>query len=357
MALDDHRAALAIPFVRASRRYAAALLVAALIAAPAHPVAANDPNRTVTIWVHGFDRAGVDRHGIYGDDLLLESVADSVAALGHLPVLRPPSPTPPPPNVVAATTYYGDHPPAYYLAPDVTDIDQVTARWGGGVPRYAMIVAKYARHLLERSGAQQVNFVSASFGSLVVRWLIEKDVEGLASQRKIARWLSAEGLLAGNWAASRDETASLLDLLGIGSVDLDHMSYGWIEANLHSPRTQADDPHYADILMGSLASTDDTDNNAALSLAMMGFGEFAPNDGVQALPDATFQTVTSRSRLIGQPPTLSLFHVDHYGLQNHRGARAEVASFITQRRRVTVTMTSAQVFDLHEIHTPLWDWR
>jgi hypothetical protein len=274
-----------------------------------------------------------------------------------MPVLHPPAQVPLAPNVVAATTYYGDRAPPYYTTSDAADLDQVTARWGGGVPRYAMIVAKYARHLLERSGAQQVDFVSASFGSLVVRWLIEKDVEGLASQKKIARWLSAEGLLAGNWAASRDETEPLLDLLGIASVDLDHMSYGWIAANLHSPRTQADDPHYADILMGSLASTNDTDNNAALSLAMTGYGEFAPNDGVQALPDARFQTITDRSRLLGQAPTLCLYHVDHYGLGDDRGARAEAASFITQRRRVIVTMTSAQVTDLHEIHLPLWDWR
>jgi len=273
-----------------------------------------------------------------------------------LPILDP-STGSPPPNVVAATRYYGDTPPSYYSPADVDEVDQVTARWGGGVPRYALIVAKYARRLLQRSGARQVNFVSASFGSLVVRWLIEKDVGGLAGEGKIARWLSAEGLLCGNWVASRDATVELLQALGISSIDLLHMSYGWVEANLHSPRTEADNPLYAGILIGQFGSTDDTDNNAALSLAMTAYREFEPNDGVQALPDAYFHTVTAASRLLDMPPTMSLFHSGHYDLGDHRGAWVQLASFLTQRRRVTVTMTGAQVFDLHEVQLPYWDWR
>ncbi len=333
------------------------LIVAGLLLGLPRLGSANDPNRTVTIWIHGFDRAGEDRHGVYGDDLLLDPIADSVASLGHLPVLSAVNAAVPPPNVVAATNYYGDTPPAYFTPSDVSDVDQVTNQWGGGVPRYAVVVAKYARHLLQRTGAQQVNFVSVSFGSLIVRWLIEKDVGGLASEGRISRWLSAEGLLAGNWAASRDETVHLLDALGLSSIDLRDMTYGWIEANLHSPRTDADDSLYAGILMGTIGSTDDSDYSAALSLAMSSYKEYAPNDGVQALPDASFRTVSAASRLLGLPPTLSLYHVDHYRIVDHRGAWAQVASFITQRRRVTVTMTSAQVFDLHEVQLPFWDWR
>src|SRR5205814_2368669 len=98
-----------------------------------------------------------------------EPVAEAVAAFAGLPILGDADGAPPP-NVVAGTTYYGDTPPPYYSAADLAEIDQVTAQWGGGVPRYALIVAKYARHVLEISGARQVNFVSVSFGSLIVRW-------------------------------------------------------------------------------------------------------------------------------------------------------------------------------------------
>src|SRR6266545_3368233 len=336
--------------------WAAPLLAAGLLAATPVAAAANDPRQTVTIWVHGFDENGADRHGVYGDDHPLDSGADSLASLAGLPILVAGAGSPLP-DVVAATDYYGDAPPAYYTPADIADVDRVTAQWGGGVPRYALIVAKYARHLLQRSGAQQVNFVSASFGSLIARWLIEKDVEGLAGKGKIARWLSAEGVLCGNWAASRGETIQLLQALGLSTIDLLHMSYGWIETHLHSPRTEADNPLYAGILIGDFGSTDDTDRDAALSQVMAFYGEFAPNDGIQALPDVYFHTVTESSRLLDLPPTLSLFHRGHFDLASDRGAWVQLASFLTQRRRVTVTLTSAQVFDLHEIALPYWDWR
>ncbi len=322
--------------------------------APKAAAASYDPNRTATIYVHGFETAGVDRHGVYGEDLQ-EALMDSVAALMGLPTVSGTGPLPP--NVVSGTTYYGDTPPSYYSPSDLAEIDQVTAQWGGGVPRYALIVAKYARRILERSGAQQVNFVSGSFGSLVVRWLIEQDVEGLAGEGKIARWLTAEGLLGGNWAASRDELVDFLNFLDPLPIDVEHMSYDWITAHLHAPRTQADHPFYAGILIGEFGSTDDSYNDGALSALMATYGEYQPNDGVQALADTYFHEVTAQSRLLGLPPTTGLFHVDHYSLADHKGAWVQAASFITQKRRVTVLMTSARVSDLHEPQLPFWDWR
>jgi len=330
------------------------VLVVVWTLGPAIPADGYDPNRTITVYVHGFEFAGADRHGVYGEDLRAP-LMESIASLVGLPVADETDPLPS--NVVVGATYYGDTPPSYYSPADVAEIDQITAEWGGGVPRYALVVAKHAQHILERSGAQQVNFVSVSFGSLIVRWLIEKDVGGLASSGKIARWLTAEGLLCGNWAASRDELVGFLDFLQPLPIDVEHMSYDWVETHLHAPRTEADNPLYAGILIGQVASTDDRFNNGALSALMATYGEYQPNDGVQALGDATFHTVSAPSRLLGMPPTLSTFYSDHNGLAGYRGAWAQAASFITQRRRVTVVMTSAQVSDLHERQLPFWDWR
>jgi hypothetical protein len=50
-------------------------------------------------------------------------------------------------------------------------------------------------------------------------------------------------------------------------------------------------------------------------------------------------------------------HASHLGIKQHTGAYAEAAAFITGRRRVTVTLHSARVANLHEIALPLWDWR
>jgi len=336
---------------RASFTGASALALVLLLAAPGR---AQDPARTATIYVQGFEQAGAASHATFGEDLG-DPLLDDLANLAGMPVadgratLRP--------NVAAMTSYYGDTPPAWYTAAERARLEQVTAQWGGGVPRYAQIIADYAGELMRRSGATQVNFVTTSFGSLIVRWLIEKDVDGLASGRRIARWLSLEGVLAGNWAASRDRLVGYVQAVEPLPIDVAHMDYDWVDANLHRPRTQADHPNYAGILMGQIVSTDDSYNRSALTSLMRSFNEWLPNDGVQAVPDACFQDVTARSRLAGLPPTLGWFRNDHFGIQQARGAWAQIATFLTQRRRVTVTMTSARVLDLKEPDQWYWDWR
>ena len=330
------------------------LLAAVAFALIARPAQAQDPAHTATIYIDGFEQAGASRSGVFGADLD-NAVIDSVAALAGLPVAAGTSTLSP--NVVATASYYGDTTPPYYSASDVAELEQTTSQWGGGVPRYALIIAKYARNVLERSHAQQINLVSASFGSLITRWLIEKDVEGLASEGKIARWLSIEGVLAGNWAASRDNLVHYLDFLQPLPIDVSHMSYAWVSGQIHTPRTEADNPLYAGILIGQLASTDDGYDNGALSALMASYGEYQPNDGVQAVADALFQSVTPRSRLAGLPPTSSFFHDDHLSVKQNRAAWAQVVTFLQQRRRVTATMTSARVSDLHEAHNLLFDMR
>ena len=332
-------------------------LLIALASSPAFTAAArasHDPHRTVTIYVHGFERSGADRHGVFGEDIQ-DDVADGVAALAGLPIGSGNGPLPP--NAVVGATYYGDTAPADYDAQDRAELDAVTAQWGGGVPRYALIVAKYARRVLERSGADQVNLVSASFGSLITRWLIEKNVEGLAGDGKIARWLTLEGVVSGNWVASHQTLVNLLALAQPEPIDVTHMAYGWVDANLHSPRTDIDTPFLSQVLVGQLVSTDDSANQAALRDAMLAYGEYAPNDGVQSVPDAVFRAVAPAARFQGLPPTIATFHSDHLGLANHRSAWAEAATFLAGSRRVTVTMTSARVVNLHEASSPWWDWR
>jgi hypothetical protein len=326
-------------------RLAGALLALScglLCITPAH---AQDPNRTATMFVGGFNANGAGSHGVFGVDGH-EALLDSIAALVSLPVAHGEATLPP--NAAADMLYYGDTPPPYYTAADVAQLDQVTAQWGGGVPRYALIVAKYARELMLRTGAPQVNIVSGSFGSLIVRWLIENNLESLASSGAIARWLSAEGLLAGNWAASHDHAADLLGLVGPLPVDVDHMNYEWVTAHIHSPRTEADNPLYARILMGELASTNDDYENGLLSGFMLADRAWQPNDGLQAVADALFQNVTARSQYLGLPPMRGLLRRNHLDIKHDRGGWADVATFLTQRRRVAIVMTDVTLKDISE---------
>jgi flagellar hook capping protein FlgD len=343
-----------LPRVRWSRPAAAILALAALLSVCASPTRAQDPNRTTTIFVGGFDRDGASRHGVFGVDGS-EALLDSIAALVGAPVAHGEATLPQ--NAAADMIYYGDTPPPYYTAADVSELARVTAQWGGGVPRYALIVAKYARELMRRSGARQVNIVSGSFGSLIVRWMIEKDLESLASSGAIARWLSVEGLLGGNWAASRDHLVDLLDLASPLPIDVDHMDYDWVTANIHSPRNEADSPFYANILVGAIASTDDDYKGGLLTDLMLAERDWQPNDGLQLVSDALFQSVSARSQYLGLPPLLGLLRNNHFTVKDSRGGWADVATFLTQRRRVAIIMTDATLKNISEPTGPFWDWR
>ena len=314
----------------------------------------HNPNTTATIVIHGFNPDGVDLEGVFGEDVLDNSLLYQVAEFAGLPVNDGSSTLPP--NVIATTTYYGSTPPSYYTSQDITQLDAVTNQYGGGIPRYALIIAKYAEHIMNRSGAHQVNIVSASMGSFVGRWLIEKNSGQLANEGKIARWLSLEGVLCGNWAASNDLVQDLWDDFGTPSVDVEQMNYAWVEANLHSPRNEADNPLYSDILIGMEMSSRDTAGNGILTDIMLLVGDFHANDGVVTVDDAYFASMTPQSKFNSLPATSSWMHVNHYELKEYQPAMMQIANFLTQRRRVTAKVIRLQVTNTEEPDDFWWDW-
>lgn len=320
-----------------------------LLPALAHGGTTHNPNTTATIYLHGFDPDGAELSGVFGEDVQ-ESLLGVIADMAGLPLLENGEAI----NSVAATTYYGDTPPSYYTASDIAELDAVTAAYGGGMPRYGLIAAKYARHIMDRTGATQVNIVSASMGTYVARWMIEHDSDGLASEGKIARWLSLEGVLSGNWAANNDFLSDLFDTFGTPSIDIDQMDYAWCEANMNSPRTEMDNARYSDILVGMELSSRDTDGN--LTDIMLLEGDFYANDDVVTIHDAYFHTTTAQSRFLGHDPTKTYFHVNHYELKDHAPGMAQIVNFLTGRKRVRIELTQAQITDINEPDDPWWDF-
>ena len=314
----------------------------------------HNPNSTPTIIIHGFDSSGVDHQGVFGEDDLGEVLLVQVADYAGLPVNDGSSTLPM--NVIATTTYYGSTPPSYYTSQDIAELNAITTQYGGGIPRYALIIAKYARHIMDRTGANQVNIVSASMGTFVARWLIEKNSDGLAAGGNIARWLSLEGVLCGNWAASNNLVIDLWNQFGTPSVDLEQMHYDWVEANLHAPRIEADSPFYGDVLIGMEMSSRDTAGDGALSDIMLLEGSFYANDGVVTIDDGHFHSMTPQSKFYNLPTTSSWMHVNHYELREHAPAMMQIANFLTQRRRVIATITRLQVTNTEEPGDFWWDW-
>jgi pimeloyl-ACP methyl ester carboxylesterase len=313
----------------------ACVLILSLVSVNASAVA--PPSKTATIVVRGFENQGASATGTFGSDKVNNTVEDLAASIG----LPTSTVNPLAPNQVAYTDYYGNTPPSYYTQADLDDLTSVTNAYGGGIPRYALIVAKYAKHVMQRSGAEQVNLLGLSMGGLVSRWIVEKDVEGLVSSGKVARWIVIEGVVAGNWICSeggqslRDFVEDTFDL---NPIDLQHMDYDWVTANIHNPRDESSNPLLSNFPIHFWTPADDDLNGKALTLASQ-----KANDGVQLLRDTYLRDLAPAARYLGLKPTRSFIHATHESSKQNLGIRAGVAANLFGRRRVTVTLHQVYV--------------
>ncbi len=289
--------------------------------------------RVVTIYVHGYDKIGYKKDGTYGEieegDIVLNmaQLMDSATIDDYNSSEFT--------NILATTTYYGNRAPLYYTQEDIDDIKMA----GRGVPRYALIVAKFAKHVLKKSGADEINIVSGSMGSLVTRWLIEKDLEGLLSDKKIKKWLSIEGVIRGNYVASNPVVMESIKPFKKQPIETRDMKYSWVEKNLGG--FIADNLNYQDIELGFISSTHDRDGY--LSAFLSANGQLQPNDGVQLLKDTIFEATPNHN------PIFATFHQDHLGIKKDRGAWAYVAIFLSNsKKRVRITLQNVTLHNLHE---------
>ncbi len=293
-------------------------------------------SKTLTIYIHGFSKTGYKRKGIFGD-VESDEVVDDLAKISQFPTLQDYDKESFK-NVLSVTTYYGDEAPSYYSLQDINDIEKVTKKHNGGIPRYATIIAKFIKQTLKDSGANSVNIVSASMGSLVTRWLIEKDIEQLSSSETIKKWLSIEGVIRGNWVASNSVIMGIVDPFEKQHIDTKHMNYKWVNKNLDG--ISATNPNYKKIQMGFISSTHSGDG--ALDALLSINGQLQSNDGVQILKDTYFVETPNHQ------PTFTHFHQDHLGIKKDKGALANVITFLSPKKRVKITLVSAKVDDLHE---------
>ena len=110
------------------------------------------------------------------------------------------------PNQIAGVEYNGNHVPhpdsSYYDWDDYWEVSALMPPQGeGGVPLYALISAKFLRHVVERGEAASANLIGASFGGTITRYMVANDVDGICSDGLVSRWLTLEGGVNGVWIA------------------------------------------------------------------------------------------------------------------------------------------------------------
>lgn len=307
----------------------------------------NQSAKTVTIYVPDYQKNGYALNGIYGQSFESDFI-DTLVEFTVLPTLEnynKESFT----NLLTAVEYYGDEVPFYYDFIDSTDLNRVTQEYGGGIPRYAMIVAKFANYVLEETEADKVNIISQGMGSLITRWMIEQNVEQLASNQKIQKWMSIDGMILGNYLLSQigqvsTQTNASIRAAFVDSVDTEQMQYSWIEEHLTPDRYRMGSSYYNNILVGQISLTESEGENVGLADLLSSEDEFQVNSGYQLLKDSYFSTIDYAL----QTPSHTHIHIDYASINESNGLFATLNNFLEAKKRVRITLVEATVTDIHE---------
>jgi len=309
------------------------VMVFAAVALPAHAVNYN-PSTAIMVYIHGFDNDGWTYTNVYGDDSMIDDIAEPVNQIAAFTGRPTNFQNPTAPNQVCGATYYGSVPPSWYTPEDVAADNAMPA----GVPRYALRMAKYIKHVIDRSGATSAIILSGSFGCEITRYLIEHNLCNLASDQLISRWMPIVGVVQGNWAASSINYDLLGPIFGENpSPDIDHMQYSWVDANISAHATM-NSPYYGPIIINQFVATADGDGYITALCNQ-------PNDGTCNVSDEKFSGYTTAAALhpttdgVLQMPGLAYYPTVHTGIVDHMGMWAGVVSAAENNIRVTITLT------------------
>lgn len=303
-----------------------------------------DPTKTVTIQVHGWNGTGATKTGTFGDDRGGGDIVDGVRRFTALPHGQT---FPMAANQIVATEYYGTVPPPYYTAADRAEVAAKK-----GIPRYAAIVGKYARHVLSRSGADAVNLTCHSMGCLISRYLIEHDVEHLVSDGKLRRWVSFAGVVDGAKLADLDAGKWVDDwakLLGVDLIDVEHMSRTWVESNVaifDHKRTEGNNPNFGGLLVHHILATNPRLDKAwgVPLLDLLGHGA-APNDGIVLSEEMHLHAQQPAARFLAPsgaslPVSRSYHAANHFSITDQVSSHALASAALVGSRRVRVSLSS-----------------
>jgi hypothetical protein len=334
-----------MPYVRVTLRTLLPVALGLALLAPVAQAVNYNPATTITVYIHGFDADGPTSTWLAGDDSPNSDAcgmwndAQRLAALLGAPTWQQ---NPTAPNCVCAATYYGSTLPAWYSDQDRAE----DAAFGSTdvVPKYALREAKYIRHCLNRApGATSVHVMSASFGSLIARYMIEHNVLNLCSDGLISRWSPVVGVLRGNWLASNGDNLGLLDVgqfFGVNHADdpdIPQMNYGWVDANISAHDT-LNSANFGPMVFNQFTATDDDQgyitlaNNAANDNMNMNTDEyFAGYTTTAALHPATDGTLMM--------PGLAYYRNYHTGVRDNSAMWASLVAAAQNNKRVTIRLS------------------
>lgn len=310
------------------------MLAVAVMSPPAGAVNYNS-STAIMVYIHGFDNDGWTYTTEFGNDSTIDDIAGPVSQIAAFTGRPTNIANPTAPNQVCGATYYGTVPPPWYTADDIAADNAAPQR----VPKYALRMAKYIKHVITRSGATSAIILSGSFGTEITRYMIEHNLCNLASDQLVSRWMPIVGVLCGNWAASSLPYNDLAWIFGENpSPDIDDMQYDWVSANISANETM-NSAYYGPIIINQFVATADGDGYITALCNQ-------PNDGTNNVDDCKFHGYTTSAALHAatdgtlQMPGLAYYPTVHTGIVDHMGMWAGVVSAAENNIRVTITLTS-----------------
>lgn len=310
----------------------------------------HDPETTTTLFIGGWNLDGASVAGVYGSEGGGGDVGDGIQWATGMPEGRH---EPEAANQLTECNYYGDEPADWMTPAQVAVVESFE-----GVERYARICAMYARMVLDRApAATGVSLTCHSMGCLVSRYLIEHDLENLASDGLIARWVTFAGVVNGApLGAAFTGLIDIAGMLGLDLIDVEHMTPEWVAQNVafDGIRDEGNNPNFGGILIHHLLASKPT-LDQALNLPVLEFHnpDDRPNDAIMWTDDEWFHEMASVARYPAADGTLlrssrSYYNTDHFVINEIPGAHAQAGAALVGSRRVQVTLDAIMLSDDRE---------
>ncbi len=327
-----------------------------------------DGQTTLTIWVHGFTNKNPDDIAkmTYGSVKGCGDVLETMALFGIKRPCGEGDDVAKSKQHMVAVEYYGSKSPPWMTPADIATVEALPFDKGAlGLPRYAHIVAKFARWRLEVSGATHVQFACHSMGCLIVRHLIEHDLEGLASQQKVVRWSSHTGVVAGARLARLYDNPQVQQAAkGIGLELSDFVLMNpdnILDSTAHWDHRpyEGNNPLWKGIWTHHTVATDPKIKQA-FNIALLDLNNPGdePNDGIMYSLDEYFHAqkasgVSVTPAGVALPSTRSYAYLDHMNSPGGLHAGLMSAAALFHKRKVKIVLEKLELLDDLEQDNPL----
>ncbi len=318
---------------------------------------------TITVWVHGFSNNSSSdfEDMVYGYDRSCSGVFDAFRRYG---IDRPCGDNDPTAsNQYAKLEYYGAIPADWLTEEQIAEIDLYPYTDGTKrLQRYGLILAYYLRHKLDVTEATHFNLACHSMGCMIIRYVIENNLENLAAENRFVRWFSSAGVLAGARLArlydneTVRETASLIGLDQGDFVIMNPDFYNDYVTTWDHELYDLNNPLFGGMIIHNGCATDPHIAEAGtIRLLDINNPGNEPNDGIMFTLDEFFHTRGPAAsfvppRSVPLVPTHTYTYVDHMTYPDTEAAEVLATAVLFHGRKVFIDVKEVTLYNDLESH-------